>query len=201
MSTMEKAHISKGGDTIYVVKQVNAYDVKKGLIFIIETEDGRYTPPLFKPYTKIQPEKLDFLVDYGKDINMEDVYWVSKYIKENFEDIKIIEIEEKLSIKETYKALYEYCKDNGLDGIDTENYNIITKDFNNIIKGCGHTPLEFKTFLKQNRMLNVSKTRTYDYNIKTADENGKKRTIWHISIIKKDLLFEIGNAVEEEKVI
>lgn len=182
MERMDKAHTSiQGGDIIYVAKHLDRFTKKKSLMFVVKTKDGEYTPPMLRPFTKTQKEDLEFLEDYGEEINEYDRIMISKFLTQNFENLKTIESKDRMSIKEVFNAIYQYCRDNKINNSDGY-YNIATEDFNDIIVGCGHKPLYIKKIMVQNEMLRTTTGRAYDYNIKVPDNNGELKNKWHISI-------------------
>ncbi len=221
MGMMDKVTTSKGGDSIYIAIHIDRFTKKKSLIFIIKMKNGGYTPPIFRPLLKTKLEDMDFLVEYGESIEGVDQLKVSMFIDQNYQCLKKIEGMDRMSIKEVFKIIYQYCIDNAINSSDGY-YNIVTKDFDDIIVGCGHKPLYIKGLMVQSDMLQVTPGRTYDYNKKLPVKSGKgnaegndektpdsknikvskkEKTTenkWCIRVCKADLLAEIKDDTEEK---
>lgn len=191
MGKMDIIRTSEGDDKIYAAKHIDSYTKRKSYILVVEMSNGGYTPPIFHPILKTEPEDFEYLAEYGKEISAVDYHMVANYIKNNFADLKTLEFKDKMDIRDVFKAILQYCTDNEISSKEGY-YNIPCEDFSSIISGCGHKALDFKRLMAQNDMIQVTPSRSYDYGIKIKDKDGNPKNKWHMSINEKDLKEEVS---------
>lgn len=189
---MTLVHTTERGTEVYVAKTVDKSNLLNGFKILVINKNNYSSDEMKIRRNEDVVKKTEELAAVA-DLTAEDAGIVAKYIINNEEEIKAINIYEKMNVREVFKVLYDAI--NKDSSAEKGYYKVNTNDFNNIIIGCGWNPLSFKKILLSSGMLNPGAGRIYDVQERVKDSKNKKE---YFLKIKADALNEEAELFNKE---
>ncbi len=183
---MQLALESTREDRIYAAIFVDKSSLKKTVGLVVGDNEGNYSDIIHHDYSTIDDKnimsKLISLADYGKDIRrIKDIEALEEYLKQNKEELPVIDSSTKTSLKELCQILLEHYKkfEKGLVNEaerdfysisrDGAYFSIVTEKFKGIAEDENWEPKKLKEYLLERHLLKIGKGRPFDSKL----SNGK----------------------------
>lgn len=159
---MDMSLETKEGTKVYVAKTYDKGTIKHGFKVAV-LDKNLYCSEVVRFNRDADiGSKIKGMVNIA-DLTMKHINEVIKYINENFDSMNTIYSEDKINIREVFKAIYDEVNESEVkDGY----YFINNKLFNEIILDCGWSVLAVKKILREAGMLKINNGRPYDYSAK-----------------------------------